>query len=140
MDLTDRARRVLILIAHTGSGHLRAAEAVAEALRRRYGAAAVVEILDAVGDYAPFPFCRLADLYPRWIDQAQVTWDWGYKLTDGPRRAKGLLRLFWPLVWPRARRLLCQYPLRSSAIIQVSRIAPDMAPASSVSGLDHSVR
>jgi 1,2-diacylglycerol 3-beta-galactosyltransferase len=110
MDLTARARRVLILIAHTGSGHLRAAEAVSEALRRRYGVAAVVEVLDAVGDYAPFPFCRLADLYPRWIDQAQVTWDWGYKLTDGPRRAKGLLRLFWPLVWPRARRLLCQYP------------------------------
>jgi 1,2-diacylglycerol 3-beta-galactosyltransferase len=101
---------VLILMAHTGSGHLRAAEAITEALRRRHGESVSVEIVDALGDYAPFPFSRLADLYPWWINRAALTWRWGYWLTDGRRRATALLRLFWPLVWPRARRLLRHYP------------------------------
>ncbi len=102
--------RVLMLIAHTGGGHLRAAEAVAEALRRRRGASVRVEIVDALGRYAPPPFHRLADLYPHWVGRAAWSWAWGYRLSDGPRRATGLLRLFWPLVWPRARRLLDRHP------------------------------
>lgn len=110
MRKTNGVRRVLILMAHTGSGHLRAAEAVTEALRRRHGEAVVVDILDALGLYAPFPFNRLAAIYPWWINRAVVSWDWGYRLSDGRRRARALLRLFWPLVWPRARRLLNQYP------------------------------
>ena len=101
---------VLILMAHTGSGHLRAAEAVAEALRRRHGQTVSVEMVDALGDYAPFPFNHLASFYPRWINRSAVTWGWGYRLTDGRRRAETLLRLFWPAIWPRARRLLNHHP------------------------------
>jgi 1,2-diacylglycerol 3-beta-galactosyltransferase len=97
-------------MAHTGSGHLRAAEAVTEALRRRCGAAVAVEILDAVGLYAPFPFNRLAGFYPWWIDRAAITWELGYRLTDGRRRAMAVLALFWPLIWPRARKLLQRHP------------------------------
>jgi 1,2-diacylglycerol 3-beta-galactosyltransferase len=103
--------RVLVLMAHTGGGHLRAAEAVDEALGRRYGAAVAIEIVDALGDYAPFPFNRLADFYPWWIDRAAITWDWGYKLTDGRRRATAVLRLFWPVIWPRVRLLLRRHPV-----------------------------
>jgi 1,2-diacylglycerol 3-beta-galactosyltransferase len=110
MSAKRRVRRVLILMAHTGSGHLRAAEAVTEVLRRRYGAAAAVEMLDAVGLYAPFPFNRLADVYPWWIDRAAITWELGYRLTDGRRRAMAVLVLFWPLIWPRARQLLQRHP------------------------------
>jgi 1,2-diacylglycerol 3-beta-galactosyltransferase len=97
-------------MAHTGGGHLRAAEAVTEALRRRHGQAVTVEMVDALGDYAPFPFNRLAGFYPWWIDRATVTWDWGYKLTDGPFRARLLLRCFWPLIWPRVQRMLRGHP------------------------------
>ncbi len=110
MDARYTVRRVLILMAHTGGGHLRAAEAVTEALRRRHGSAVAVEILDALGDYAPVPFNRLADIYPWWINQAAVTWSCGYRLTDGRRRTRALLRLFWPVVWPRAKRLFCHHP------------------------------
>ena len=88
MRKTNGVRRVLILMAHTGSGHLRAAEAVTEALRRRHGEAVVVDILDALGLYAPFPFNRLAAIYPWWINRAVVSWDWGYRLSDGRRRAR----------------------------------------------------
>ena len=105
-----RQKTVLMLMAHTGGGHLRAAEAVAEALRRRHGLAVSIEIVDALGEYAPFPFNRLASFYPGWIDRATVTWDWGYRLTDGRRRASSLLRLFWPLVWPRVHCLLQHHP------------------------------
>jgi 1,2-diacylglycerol 3-beta-galactosyltransferase len=103
-------RRILILTGLTGGGHLRAAEAVAEALRRSQAEDVNVQILDALGRYGPFPFSRLADIYPWWIDRAAVTWDWSYTLTDGKRRATALLRLFWPLVWPGARRLFNHYP------------------------------
>lgn len=96
-------------MAHTGGGHLRAAEAIAEALRRRHDEDVSVEIVDALGDFAPFPFNHLAGFYPRWIDRATVTWGWAYRLTDGPRRTRLLLRLFWPLVWGRARRLFCRH-------------------------------
>jgi 1,2-diacylglycerol 3-beta-galactosyltransferase len=101
---------VLILIGHTGGGHLRAAEAVTEALRRRQDTAVSVAIVDALGDHAPFPFNHLATFYPWWVNRAALTWRWGYRLTDGRRQATALLRLFWPLVWPRARRLLGRYP------------------------------
>jgi 1,2-diacylglycerol 3-beta-galactosyltransferase len=110
MDNRYAAHRVLMLMAYTGGGHLRAAEAVTEALRRHHGAAVAVEILDALGDYAPFPFNHLADFYPWWIKLAAFSWKWGYRLTDGRRRAGAVLRLFWPLVWPRARRMLCLHP------------------------------
>jgi 1,2-diacylglycerol 3-beta-galactosyltransferase len=103
-------RRVLILMAHTGGGHLRAAEAITEALRRRHRESVSVEIVDALGDYAPFPFSRLADVYPWWIDRAAVTWSWGFRLSDGRRRARAMLRLFWPWVWPRTQRLLDDHP------------------------------
>jgi 1,2-diacylglycerol 3-beta-galactosyltransferase len=89
---------------------LRAAEAITEALRRRYGEAVVVEVVDALGEYAPFPFDRLADFYPWWINRAAMTWRWSYRLTDGHRRGAAILRLFWPLAWPRVRRLLRRYP------------------------------
>jgi len=102
--------RILILVAHTGGGHLRAAEAIAQALRRRRADDVAVEIVDALGQYAPWPFNHLAEFYPRWIDRAARTWGWGYRLTDGSRRATAMLRLFWPLVWPRTRRLLDQHP------------------------------
>jgi 1,2-diacylglycerol 3-beta-galactosyltransferase len=110
MGETNDTRRILVLMAHTGSGHLRAAEAVKEALRRQQGAAVVVDIVDAVGLYAPFPFDRLATIYPWWINKAIKTWDWGYTITNGCRRSQALLRLFWPLVWPRARRLFDRHP------------------------------
>jgi 1,2-diacylglycerol 3-beta-galactosyltransferase len=104
------AHQILILMAHTGGGHLRAAEAVAEALRRRHGQSVAIEIVDAVGEYGPFPFNRLDRIYPWWINRAAITWRWGYRITDGRRRANAMLRFFWPMVWPRARRLLCRYP------------------------------
>ena len=114
-------RNVLILMAHTGGGHLRAAEAIGEALRRGHGGAVAVEVVDVLGDYAPFPFDRLADFYPWWINRAAVTWRWAYRLTDGRRRVAALLRLFWPLAWRRARRLLCDHP--ADVVVSVHPVA-----------------
>jgi len=103
-------RRVLILMAHTGGGHLRAAQAIAEALHRRHGDTVSTQVVDVLGQYAPFPFNHLDHIYPWWIKHAVAAWRWGYRLTDSPTRAMALLRLFWPLVWPRARSLVHRYP------------------------------
>jgi 1,2-diacylglycerol 3-beta-galactosyltransferase len=120
MDANDdqnAPRRVLMLIGHTGGGHLRAAQAVREALHRRHGGQVTVDIVDALGEYGPWPFNRLADLYPWWINHAACTWGWGYAATDAPRRATALLRLFWPRVWPGTRRLLLDRP--AAAIVSI---------------------
>jgi 1,2-diacylglycerol 3-beta-galactosyltransferase len=96
----------LILMAHTGGGHLRASEAVAEALHRLHGIAVKTEILDAVGIFGPFPFNRLDRIYRYWVRFASPTWGWSYRATDDQRKAYAVLRLFWPVVWPRAQRML----------------------------------
>ncbi len=108
--MPSRSIRVLFLMARTGGGHLSASQAIAEALYHHYGDAVHTHLVDALADYAPFPFSRLEDAYPIWIGRLLWTWRWGYRLTDGPRRATAILRLFWPLVWPAARRLLREHP------------------------------
>jgi 1,2-diacylglycerol 3-beta-galactosyltransferase len=104
------ACRVLILIGSTGGGHLRAAEALGESLNRRYGTCVTVEIVDALREYAPFPFGCLDSIYPPWIRHAVFLWRWGYRWTDRPARVTAILRLFWPWVWPKMRSLLQTQP------------------------------
>lgn len=114
---SGRPQRVLLLMGHTGGGHLRAAESVAEILRRRFGNTIQVFMVDALGEYAPFPLSQLARFYPWWIERATFSWRWGYRFSNNCRLAAALLRRFWPLVWPGARRLLQCY--KADVIVSV---------------------
>ena len=51
------------MFADVGGGHRAPAEAVREALRRSVGEAAQVELVDALADYAPFPYNRGRQTY-----------------------------------------------------------------------------
>ncbi|RMF30851.1 MAG: glycosyltransferase [Chloroflexi bacterium] len=102
--------RVVILMALTGGGHRSAALAIQEALQQGYGPQVQVEIVDALRGYAPFPFSHLDALYPVWVARGVWSWRWGFRLTCSPRRVVVLLRLLWPLTWPRARRLIQEHP------------------------------
>jgi len=102
--------RVLFLMARTGGGHLSVSQAIAQALQHHCGDAVRTTLVDALADYAPFPFSHLEDFYPLWIGRLVWSWRWGYRLTDGPHRATVIMRLFWPLAWPATRRLLREQP------------------------------
>ena len=66
------------MFADVGGGHRAPAEAVREALRRTMGEAAQVELVDALADYAPFPYNRGRQTY-----------------TQTARFARPVLRLFF---------------------------------------------
>ena len=110
MGERSRPRRFLILFSNTGGGHRSPACAVAEALRRGRGEQAQVEVLDALVEYAPFPLDRLPSLYPLMVRMRAIPWAVGYALTDGPRRARLLLRSAWPWVRAATLRLLRAHP------------------------------
>jgi 1,2-diacylglycerol 3-beta-galactosyltransferase len=102
----QRARRLLLLFADTGGGHRSAAYAVAQALQERYDEQAEVELVDALADFAPWPFKHLDTIYPRMVRWGGWPWASGYCLSDGPRRAELLTRSCGPLAREAANQLL----------------------------------
>jgi 1,2-diacylglycerol 3-beta-galactosyltransferase len=106
----SRARRLLFLFSDTGGGHRSTACAVIEALRDLYGAKVQVDLVDALADYAPWPFRHLSDIYPYMVRARGWPWAVGYRLSDGPRRIKVATRGLWPLVRSGSCRLLGDYP------------------------------
>ncbi|MDY7078911.1 MAG: glycosyltransferase [Chloroflexota bacterium] len=108
MDL--RTRRLLILFSDTGGGHRSAAHAVAHALRDLYDGQAQIELVDALSDYAPWPFNHLGRMYPYMVRLKGWPWAAGYHLSDGPRRVALLIAACWPWVQAAMRRLLRDHP------------------------------
>ncbi len=108
--MRQRARRLLLLFADTGGGHRSAARAVAQALQERYGEQAQVELVDALADYAPWPFNHLDTIYPGIVRLGGWPWASGYHLSDGPRRATLLVRSCWSLAREAANQLIQNHP------------------------------
>jgi 1,2-diacylglycerol 3-beta-galactosyltransferase len=90
-------RRLLFLFSDTGGGHRSSAEAVAEAVRDRYGERAQIEMVDVLANYAPWPFSHAGTIYPHMVRLRGVPWAVGYRLFDGPRRVRLFVRSCWPL-------------------------------------------
>lgn len=61
--MSQKPVRLVFLFADVGGGHRAPAEAVREALRRSLSDAARVELVDALADYAPFPYNRGRQTY-----------------------------------------------------------------------------
>ena len=105
-----RVRRLLLLFSDTGGGHRSAAQAVAEALRELDGAAAQVELVDALADYAPWPLCDLPRLYPHTVKLKGWPWAAGWRLSDGRRPVAVMMGGWWPVVRAATSRLLRDHP------------------------------
>ncbi len=103
-------KRLLFLFSDTGGGHRSTASAVAQTLRDLHGERAQIELVDALADYAPWPFNRLGRIYPAMVRLGGWGWAVGYHLSDGPERVKLLTAVCWPLVRTGLRRLLCDHP------------------------------
>lgn len=106
----ERPLRFLFLHSRTGGGHIRVAQTVAEALEERYGEYADVTLVDALAEYAPWPLSNAPEWYPLALRGGGRVYGFGFNLLNGPRRVQAIVHLLWPLVYPRAVRLLRDHP------------------------------
>jgi len=118
--------RVLFLFSDTGGGHRSATEAIIEALEHAHPRRFRIEMIDVLTEYAPLPFNRLPQAYPRMVRSPRA-WGWGFHALDGHRRARALTTAAWPYVRGAARRLVhdrradlvvCTHPLLNAPILK----------------------
>lgn len=102
-------RRFLFLLATTGGGHRGAAQAVAEAMRARYGEQAHVDVVDALA-HTPWPFSRFGELYCKLLWGGGYAYALGFCLLDGIWQAQAISCALQPLVISAARALVTAYP------------------------------
>jgi UDP-N-acetylglucosamine:LPS N-acetylglucosamine transferase len=109
-ETANGAKRLLFLFSDTGGGHRSTARAVAQALQSRHGDRVQVELVDALAEYAPWPFNHPTTIYPKMLCLKGLVWIAGFHLSDGPRRVK-LPAAGWELVTGTAmRQLLREHP------------------------------
>ncbi|MCS7282947.1 MAG: glycosyltransferase [Anaerolineae bacterium] len=106
----ERPLRFLFLHSRTGGGHIRVARTVAEALQERYGEDAKVTLVDALAEYAPWPLSAAPRWYPLALRGDGKVYGFGFTVLNGPRRVQAIVHLLWPIVYPRAVRLLRDHP------------------------------
>ncbi|NDJ85593.1 MAG: galactosyldiacylglycerol synthase [Chloroflexi bacterium] len=91
-------KRVLFLMSDTGGGHRAAARSIQAAMESLYPDNYTYDIVDVFRDYTPFPFKHMPEIYPFWVTHSSFTWWLGYVLTDGPKRSRWWLNLFY-MAW-----------------------------------------
>ena len=124
--------RIMFLFSDTGGGHRSAAEAIIEALELEFDDHFIVEMVDVFKDYAPRPFNRMPDLYPKMVKIPQA-WGLGYHLSDGHRRARLITAGAWPYIRRSIQSLVSQHP--SDLIVSVHPLAT--APTLRALGKNH---
>lgn len=103
-------KRVLFLMSDTGGGHRAAAEAIQDALQRKYQGLVTTELVDVFRSYSPFPFKYMPEMYPWIVNRSKASWNVGYKLTNSQRRAKLLSRGMYVSMEKGLKRLLREHP------------------------------
>jgi len=96
--------RVLFLFSDTGGGHRSAAEAVIEALEIEAPGCFDIQLIDVFKQYAPLPLNLAPAAYPGMVRVPQM-WGFGYRMTNGQRRARAITGAAWPYIRRAARRL-----------------------------------
>lgn len=114
---------MLFLFSDTGGGHRSAAEAIIEALDLGYGETVTTEMVDIFTDYAPLPLNRVPELYPSMV-RIPRAWGLGYRLSNGPRRARLILESAWPYIRHAIRELVSQHPCDLLVSVHPLAVAP----------------
>jgi 1,2-diacylglycerol 3-beta-galactosyltransferase len=94
----------------TGGGHRAAAEAIAEAMHRKYGGKVEIELVDVFKSYSPFPWNYMPELYPWLINHGKSSWGMGYKLSNTRRRAKAISQGMYVTIEGRIKRMVREHP------------------------------
>lgn len=118
-------KRVLFIMSDTGGGHRAAAEAIRDALIRKYGDQVQCQMVDGFRDYAPFPFKYMPELYPWVINHSKSTWGVGYRLSNTRRRAKFAARAIYLTAEKRMKRMIREYP--ADVVVSVHSVLTHVA-------------
>lgn len=100
---------ILFLFSDTGGGHRSAAEAIIEGLKLEFGDRISTPMVDIFKDYAPVPLNYMPELYPRMVRSPRA-WELGYRLSNGPHRARLITASAWPYVRSAVQKLIAQNP------------------------------
>lgn len=84
---TTRRLRVLCLHTGAGGGHTSAIKAIIEAMENRYGDRIIIDMVDALKDYAPRPLNLAPESYSHMIKSPQFYRQF-YELGNGRRRSR----------------------------------------------------
>lgn len=106
----DRPVRLVFLFADVGGGHRAPAEAVREALRRTVGDRAQVELVDALADYAPFPYNRGRQTYTQTARFARSLLGLFFHALDGRMRIRLGASIMWRPMRRAVREMLADHP------------------------------
>ncbi|NMB88095.1 MAG: glycosyltransferase [Chloroflexi bacterium] len=105
---TERVRLVF-LFSDTGGGHRSAAEAIIEAIEKEYPNQVSTAMVDFFREYAPRPLDMAPEIYPP-LTRLPDVWQFGYRVSDGRRRARLMNEMFWPYIRRSVQRLLREHP------------------------------
>ncbi len=86
-------KKVVFLMSDTGAGHRAVADAIRAGMEARYPDTYTFELVDVYRRYTPFPFTRLPEIYPRWVDYAPLTWELAYNAANAPHRGRVIMAL-----------------------------------------------
>jgi 1,2-diacylglycerol 3-beta-galactosyltransferase len=108
--VSDRPVKLVFLFADVGGGHRAPAEAVREALRRIAGDRAVVELVDALADYAPFPYNRGRQAYTQTARFARPLLGLFFHALDTAPRIRLGVSVMWRPMRRAMREMLADHP------------------------------
>jgi len=100
---------VLFLFSDTGGGHRSAAEAIIEAINLDFPDRISTEMVDFFKEYAPPPFDLAPELYSP-MAKVPDAWEFGYKLSNGPRRISFFYSILWPYIRRAVFKMLNEHP------------------------------
>lgn len=103
-------KRVLLLMSDTGGGHRAAAEAIRDALYKKYGEDRVQATLVDVFKASRFPYNYMPEFYPWIVNHGKTTYALGYRLSDTARRTEVLSRWIYMINGPRYRKMVRENP------------------------------
>ncbi|MBN1306131.1 MAG: glycosyltransferase [Anaerolineales bacterium] len=109
--MNDQVKKphVLFLFSDTGGGHRSATNAIIEALELELGDTVTTEMVDFFKDYAPLPWNYAPELYPEIVKVPEL-WGFGFKVSDGRKRARALTASAWPYVRRNFKHLINSHP------------------------------
>ncbi len=103
-------KRVLFLMSDTGGGHRAVAEAIRDALYRKYGEDKVQATLIDVFRASSFPMNYMPEFYPWIVRRSKRSWGWSYRFSNTQRRAAFLSRTLYMANRRRFQRIFEQNP------------------------------
>jgi 1,2-diacylglycerol 3-beta-galactosyltransferase len=121
-DHPSNRPHILFLFSDTGGGHRSAAEAIIEALKLEFNDRLTSQRVDIFLDIAPRPLNYMPKWYPYMVRVPEV-WGWGFRMSNGPRRARMIVESAYPYVRRNLRKVINQNP--ADMIVSLHPLAND---------------